>query len=382
MREEIDMTRIAFGMMRLPLFDEEDQTSVDFEHVDRMAELCMEKGVNFFDSAYPYHFGESEKAIKRAVVERYPRDSYIVSDKFPTMIIQEESQLQPIFDEQLERTGLDYFDYYMVHNVSEFSQHGWKDIDSFSFCKRMKDEGKIKKLGLSSHAQPKELDEILNDHPEMEFILLQLNYLDWENESIQSKGVYEVARKHNLPIFVMEPLKGGILANVPPEAEKLMRDCNGQSPVVWALRYFMGLEGVEVVLSGASTYEQLEENIGIFETAEPLNDEEMEVIKQVVEIINNNIAVDCTKCNYCLDYCPTDINIPKLFEFYNSDNIIGIEDWTPVGNAYINYARTGHPIASDCIECEACVNECPQHLPIPDLLQDVAKHFETPNNGF
>jgi predicted aldo/keto reductase-like oxidoreductase len=113
-----------------------------------------------------------------------------------------------------------------------------------------------------------------------------------------------------------------------------------------------------------------------------LNDEEMEVIKQVVDIINNNIAVDCTKCNYCLDYCPTDINIPKLFEFYNSDNIIGIEDWTPVGNAYINYARTGHPIASDCIECEACVNECPQHLPIPDLLQDVAKHFETPNNGF
>ena len=378
------MKKLAFGMMRLPKFDENDESSVDFEQVNKMADLFLEKGFTYFDTAYPYHMGNSEVAFRKAVVERYPRDSYVVADKLPLFIITSEDQLEPIFSEQLERTGLDYFDYYLLHNVSGFSEAGFLDVDSFAFANKKKEEGKIKHLGLSTHANAEYLDNILTLHPEMEFVLLQINYLDWENDGVESRKCWEVACKHNKPVLVMEPLKGGFLADVPPEAEKLMKDYNPDASVVsWALRFVASLDNVCMVLTGASSYDQLEQNIEDFENFTPLNDEEYEILDKVREIINSNISVECTKCKYCLDACPEEINIPKLFDLYNNEKIQDLGDWTAVGNAYVNYSKLpGVGLASDCIECGMCVEECPQHIDIPEVMKDVAKTFETDYYGF
>ena len=378
------MKKLAFGMMRLPLLDENDESSVDFEQVNKMADLFLEKGFTFFDTAYPYHFGNCEVAFRKAVVERYPRDSYVIADKLPLFSITSEDQLEPIFSEQLERTGVEYFDYYLLHNVSGFSEPGFLDVDSFGFANKKKEEGKIKHLGLSTHGNAEYLDNILTMHPEMEFVLLQINYLDWESDGIESRKCYDVACKHNKPVLVMEPLKGGFLADVPPEAEKLMKEYNPDASIVsWALRFVASLDNVCMVLTGASSFEQLEQNIEDFENFTPLNDEEYEILEKVRDIINSNIAVDCTKCKYCLDACPEEINIPKIFDLYNNEKILDPAPWTPVGNAYLNYSKLlGVGIASDCTECEMCVEECPQHIDIPKVMKDVAKTFETEYYGF
>ena len=378
------MKKLAFGMMRLPLLDENDESSVDFEQVNKMADLFLERGFTFFDTAYPYHFGNCEVAFRKAVVERYPRDSYVIADKLPLFSITSEDQLEPIFSEQLERTGVDYFDYYLLHNVSGFSEKGFLDVDSFGFANKKKEEGKIKHLGLSTHGNAEYLDNILTMHPEMEFVLLQINYLDWESDGIESRKCYDVACKHNKPVLVMEPLKGGFLADVPPEAEKLMKDYNPDASVVsWALRFVASLDNVCMVLTGASSLEQLEQNIEDFENFTPLNDEEYEILEKVRDIINSNITVECTKCKYCLDACPESINIPKIFDLYNNEKILDPAPWTPVGNAYLNYSKLPSAgIASDCTECEMCVEECPQHIDIPKIMKDVVKTFETEYYGF
>ncbi|MBR0058931.1 MAG: aldo/keto reductase [Methanobrevibacter sp.] len=378
------MKKLAFGMMRLPLLDENKEEDVDFEQVNEMADLFMENGFTFFDTAYPYHMGNSEVALRKAVVERYPRDSYVVVDKLPLFSITSEDQLEPIFSEQLKRTGVDYFDYYLMHNVSGFSEPGFLDVDSFSFANEKKSEGKIKHLGLSTHANAEYLDNILTLHPEMEFVLLQINYLDWENEGVESRKCYEVACKHKKPVWVMEPFKGGFLADIPQEAEKLMKDYNPDASIVsWALRFVASLDNVSMILTGASSLKQLEENIDDFNNFTPLNDEEYEIIDKVREIINSNITVECTKCKYCLDACPEEINIPKLFDLYNNEKIQDLGNWTAVGNAYVNYSKLpGVGLASDCTECEACIEECPQHINIPEVMKDVAKTFEVDYYGF
>ena len=226
-------------------------------------------------------------------------ESYVIADKLPLLLIDSEDQLESIFCEQLERTGVDYFDYYLLHNVSGFSEKGFLDVDSFGFANKKKEDGKIKHLGLSTHGNAEYLDNILTMHPEMEFVLLQINYLDWESDGIESRKCYEVACKHNKPVLVMEPLKGGFLADVPPEAEKLMKNYNpGASVVSWALRFVASLDNVCMVLTGASSLEQLEQNIEYFENFTPLNDEEYEILEKVRDIINSNIAVECTKCKY------------------------------------------------------------------------------------
>lgn len=378
------MKKLAFGMMRLPVIDENDDSSVDFEQVNKMADLFIDKGFTFFDTAFPYHMGNSEIAFRKAVVERYPKESYVIADKLPLFLITSEDQLEPIFSKQLERTGVECFDYYLLHNVSGFSEPGFLDVDSFAFANKKKEEGKIKHLGMSTHGNAEYLDTLLTMHPEMEFVLLQINYLDWESEGVESRKCYEVACKHNKPVLVMEPLKGGFLADVPPEAEKLMKDYNPDASVIsWALRFVASLDNVCMILTGASSLKQLEENIEDFENFTPLNDEEYKIIDEVREIINSNITVECTKCKYCLDACPEDINIPKIFDLYNAEKINDIGDWTPVGNAYVNYSKIpGAGLASDCTECGMCVEECPQHIDIPEVMKDVVKTFETSYYGF
>ena len=378
------MTKLGFGMMRLPLVDENDQTSVDMEHVNKMVDAYMESGFNHFDTAFVYHEGVGEATFRKSVVERYPRDSFKISTKLPLFIITEETPLDPIFEQQLENCGVDYFDYYMLHNVSGFTENAWKNVDLFSFIQKKKEEGFIKHIGLSTHGDAEFLEELLFDHPELEFVLLQINYLDWEDEGIESRKCLEVARKYDVPVMIMEPYKGGFLADVPEEAEKLMKEYDSDRSVVsWAMRFVANIEGVCVVYTGASNLEQLESNISEFKNADPLSDEELELLSEVSQIINSNITVDCTKCRYCVDSCTEDIDIAKVFDLYNKHKLLDKDDWTQFGNAYLNYSKLdGVGIASDCIECEACLEECPQQINIHEVLKDVAKTFETEIYGF
>ena len=378
------MAKLGMGMMRLPLLDENDFTKIDYEQVNLMVDAYMDAGFNHFDTAYVYHEGVGEDAFKKCVVERYPRESFKIATKLPLFVITEESQLEPIFAEQLKNCGVEYFDYYMLHNVSGFTETAWKNVDLYSFIQKKKEEGFIKHIGLSTHGNAEFLEEILFEHPELEFVLLQINYLDWEDEGIESRKCLEVARKYDMPVMIMEPYKGGFLADVPEEAEKLMKEYNPDRSIVsWAMRFVANLDGVCVVLTGASNLEQLENNIQEIKNADPLNDEEIGILERVSEIINSNITVDCTKCRYCVDTCSEDIDIAKLFDLYNKEKILNDTGWTQFGNAYLNYSKLPDVgIASDCIECENCLEECPQQINIPEVLKDVAKTFETEIYGF
>ena len=377
------MTDLGFGMMRLPILEENDFTSIDYEQVNQMVDAFMDAGFNYFDTAYVYHEGISEDAFKKCVVERYPRDSFKIATKLPLFVITQESQLEPLFAEQLKNCGVEYFDYYMLHNVSGFTETAWKNVDLYSFIKNKKEEGFIKHIGLSTHGNAEFLEEILFEHPEMEFVLLQINYLDWEDEGIESRKCLEVARKYGKSVMIMEPYKGGFLADVPEEAEKIMKEYDPDKSVVsWAMRFVANL-GACVVLTGASSLEQLENNICEFNNADPLNDEEHKILEEVSEIINSNITVECTKCRYCVDTCPEEIDIAKLFDLYNKHKMLKIDEWTPFGNAYLNYTKLPDVgIASDCSECETCIEGCPQQINIPEILKDVAKTFETEIYGF
>ena len=375
--------KLGMGMMRLPLIDENDFTSIDYEQVNKMVDTYMDAGFNHFDTAYIYHEGKSENAFKKSVVERYPRDAYKIATKMPLFIISEESQLEPIFAEQLENCGVDYFDYYMLHNVSGFTETAWKNVDLYSFIKNKKEEGFIMHIGLSTHGNAEFLEEIILTHPELEFVLLQINYLDWEDEAIESRKCLEVAKKYNKPVMIMEPYKGGFLADVPEEAEKLMKEYNpNRSIVSWAMRFVANLDAC-VVLTGASSLEQVENNIEEFNNADPLNEEEYKILEEVSNIINSNITVNCTKCRYCVDTCPADIDISKIFDMYNKHKILGREDWSQAGNAYLNYSKLPNVgIASDCVECGSCIEECPQQINIPEVLKNFKETFETENYGF
>ena len=382
------MAKLGLGMMRLPLLDEDNEQSIDENEVNEMVDLFMENGFNFFDTAYIYHEGISEDILRKCVVERYPRDSIKISNKLPLFNITEESQVEPLFEEQLEKCGVDYFDYYLLHNVSGFTEAAWKNVDLFSFIGQKKEEGYIKHIGLSTHGNAEFLEELLVMHPEIEFVLLQINYLDWEDEGIESRKCWEVARKYNKKIMIMEPFKGGFLADVPDEAQKLMKEYNPDKSVVsWAMRFVANLEDVEVVFTGASNLKQLKQNMTEFKNADPLNNKELEILDEVSDIINRNITVDCTKCRYCVDSCSQDINIAKIFDLYNKHMILrgdeNSDDWSQPGNAYVNYSKLPDVgIASDCIECELCIEECPQQINIPEVLKDVAKTFETEIFGF
>lgn len=371
------------GMMRLPLLDENDFTSVDYNQVNEMVDAYMDAGFNHFDTAYIYHGGVGEIAFRKSVVERYPRESYKIATKMPLFIISEESQLEPIFEEQLKNCGVDYFDYYLLHNVSGYTETAWKNVDLYSFIEKKKEEGYIKHIGLSTHGNAEFLEELLFDHPELEFVLLQINYLDWEDEGIESKKCFEVAKKYDKPVMIMEPYKGGFLADVPEEAEKLMREYNPDRSVVsWAMRFVANLDAC-VVLTGASSLEQLENNIQEFKNADSLNDDELKILEEVSQIINSNITVDCTKCRYCVDTCPEEIDIAKIFDLYNKHKMLGRDDWSQQGNAYLNYSKLPNVgIASDCMECDTCIEECPQGINIPEVLKDVVKTFETDVYGF
>lgn len=371
------MKKMGFGLMRLPQTDKDKPETINQEQVNKMTELFLEKGYTYFDTAYPYHNGKSEIALKEAL-KNHHRESYIVADKLPIFAITKEEEVEPIFKEQLERCGVEYFDYYLLHNISPFSEAGYIDVDSYKFLKQQKDAGKIKKLGFSSHGDANYIEKYLQKYPDMDFIQLQINYLDWESQTIESKKCYEVAKKHDLEVIVMEPLKGGFLANIPEDANDLIKKFNPTlTPVELALRFVANLDNVFMVLCGVSSYKQMEENIEIFENMQPLSKEELDLIKQVSELINSKITVPCTKCNYCINECPVNINIPYVFDLYNSEKLLNEDGFTTYQVTYINYMKNKkNGPASACIDCGKCVEKCPQQINIPQVMKDVVESLE------
>ncbi len=378
------MSKLGFGFMRLPLKDPNDQTSIDLPQLEKMADAFFAAGFTYCDTAWMYHDFTSESALGETVVSRYPRGSFTVADKMPVGMISSHKEGVEIFEAQKEKTGAGFFDYYLMHDMNVSNYESAKRYDMISFLREKKEAGEIRRLGYSCHDTPEHIERVLTECPFFEFVQLQINYLDWESEGVQSRRCYEVCRKHGKPVIVMEPVKGGTLAAVPKSVETEMRAMHPDwSPASWALRFAAGLPGVETVLSGMSTIGQMEENIALFTGMEPLGREEMDLLERAARRIMGNIAIPCTGCRYCVEEntCPMGIPIPNYFALYNTEVLREREDWSPEKQYYVNYLKEGSGRASDCLGCRACERVCPQHIAISEFLQgDVKKVMEDEND--
>ena len=376
--EFIPEKKFGFGLMRLPRLDPNNAAAVDVEQVKQMVDLFLQKGFTYFDTAWMYNGFASENVVKEALTSRYPRESFTLATKLHNGFFDSFEGRDEVFNKQLEKTGAGYFDYYLLHGIEEGSLPKYEKFDCFNWLLEKKAQGLVRHAGFSYHASPELLDDILTQHPEMEFVQLQINYLDWESEWIQSRKCYEVCVKHNKPVIVMEPVKGGTLAQLPAEAEKLFKEHDASYSVPsWAIRFAASLDNVMVVLSGMSTLEQMQDNLSYMEDFVPLTEGEKALCFEAARIINAQIAVPCTGCSYCTEGCPMHICIPQYFSIYNEDMREHLEQkgWTI---NFTNYERLAENFgkASDCIGCGQCEGVCPQHLPIIDLLKDVAEHYE------
>lgn len=365
------MKKLGFGCMRLPLLNGTDNI-VDQIQFSRMVDLFMESGFCYFDTAHVYLDGKSELAIREGLVKRYPRNSFVLTNKLSGSCFQSEDDIYDLFTKQLEATEAEYFDYYLMHSLSEEVYQKFINCNAFQAVEKLKSEGKIRHMGISFHDKPAVLEKILTEHPEIEVVQIQFNYLDYDNPSIESGAVYEVCRKFKKPIFVMEPVKGGGLSNLPPEAERIFSELGGGSPASYAIRYVASFDGICVILSGMSNYEQVEDNVSYMQEVQPLNEIELSAIERVREILKCQNTIPCTACRYCVAGCPQKILIPDLFACLNTKR--RYRDWSSDFYYKVNTKSNGK--ASDCIHCRQCERICPQHLKITELLQEVVTAFE------
>lgn len=357
---------LGFGTMRLPQKDGE----IDIEAYKEMADMFIERGYTYFDTAYFYHNGKSESAFREAVAFRYPRSAYYLADKMPIYAVKKEGDCEEFFQNQLNRTGAGYFDYYLLHSVQKETYVG--SVEKFNicgFCLQKKKEGLIRHFGMSFHDTPEVLEEILSAHPELEFVQLQINYDDWESPKIRARECYEVARKHGKPIIIMEPVKGGSLAELTPALREILSKADpGASPASWAIRFAASLPGVMTVLSGMSNLEQMDDNTTFMSNFKPLSEAERAMLLDIAELIHKTPTIPCTSCKYCLERCPQNIRIPNIIDAVNKHRMYGI-------NRYKRAVGEGNP-ASQCLECGVCEENCPQHLEIREALKTAVELFE------
>lgn len=365
-----ELSRLGFGMMRLPT----DGNGVDVPQVCRMVDDYMAGGMCYFDTAYMYCENQSESVVKAAVVDRYPRERFWLTTKLPIWMAQTLEDRDRIFQEQLRRTGAGYFDLYLFHSIEDGNYQRYVDFDCFAWALEQKRRGQVRHLGFSFHGTPELLERILTEHPEVEIVQIQLNYADWDNPLVQSRRVYEVLRKFNKPILVMEPVKGGSLATVSPQVEEKMRALQPDAtPASWALRFVASLPGVVTILSGMSDRAQMADNLKTLGAFQPLSQQEQAVIRYAQEQLAQSPAIGCTSCRYCVAGCPQEIRIPDVFRALSALRLYGEKE--EPHNLYQGITKAGGK-ASDCLGCGQCEGVCPQHLPVVSLMKEAASRLD------
>ncbi len=363
-----DIKKLGFGLMRLPKKD----GTIDIEQTKEMVDLFLEAGFTYFDTAWAY--AGSEDAIRQALVERYPRESFQLATKNAAWInckTKEEAYEQ--FDVSLKQTGAGYFDFYLLHNLGEGRSHYFDDFDMWNWVQEKKKEGLIKHVGFSFHSTPEELEKILDAHPEMEFVQLQINYADWDNPAVQSRRCYEIARKYGKPVIIMEPVKGGMLATPPESVEKILKDSEPEaSAASWAVRFAANLEGVITVLSGMSNVEQMKDNISYMKEFTGLSENQQRTLEKAREELTKISLIPCTTCNYCAKVCPMNIGISGSFTAMNYLTLYNDMD---MAKHQENWLVGGHGLkrANECIQCGKCEEACPQQIKIREHLSEISE---------
>ncbi len=362
----------GFGCMRFPMM--ENGTDVDIAETTKMVDTFLEQGFNYFDTARGYLGGKSELAIKECLTGRHKREEYILTDKLTMPYFNKQEDIRPFFESQLEACGVEYFDFYLMHAQSKDIFAHFKKCRAYETALELKEEGKIRHFGISFHDRAEVLEEILQEYPQIEVVQIQFNYVDYEDPVVQSRKCYEVCRKYNKPMIIMEPVKGGNLVNLPADAKQILDDLHGTgSTASYAVRFAASFEGVMMVLSGMSNLEQMQDNLSYMKDFQPLDETEMAAVRAVADVFHSKHMIPCTACRYCIEGCPKKISIPDLFACMNAKTVF--HDWN--ADYYYSNVHTVHNgKASECIRCGKCEKVCPQHLQIRELLQDVAKEFE------
>lgn len=358
----------GFGCMRFPMKDGE----VDTAEVSRMVDAFLEAGFNYFDTAHGYLSGKSETALRECLTSRHPRESYVLTNKLSGNFFEKSEDIRPLFEEQLKNCGVDYFDFYLMHAQNRNNFKKYKECKAYETAFELKNEGKLRHVGISFHDTAEVLDQILTEYPQIEAVQIQFNYLDFEDASVQSRLCLECCRKHGKPVIVMEPVKGGSLVNLPDDAAEVLDALNGGSHASYAIRFAAGFEDIFMVLSGMGSMDMMRDNLSYMTDFKPLDKREIEAVQRVCEIIRSKNLIPCTSCRYCVDGCPANIPIPRLFSCMNEKN--KWKNWN--SGYYYGIFTKDKGKASDCIGCGQCEDICPQKLPIRELLKQVAAEFE------
>ncbi|MBQ8768618.1 MAG: aldo/keto reductase [Oscillospiraceae bacterium] len=358
--------KLGFGLMRLPLTDPNNNGSIDIEQLKEMVDVYLQRGFTYFDTAWMYCDGQSECAVNEVLTKRYPRDAFTVTSKLPNGPLNSLEDRDKIFNEQLRKTGLEYFDYYLLHAIGPQNIDRFLQFDCFTWLMEKKAQGLAKKIGFSFHGSPELLEDLLSKYTQLDVVQLQINYLDWENEKVRARECHEIAVRHGKSIIIMEPVRGGALADVPPNVQMMFRNADPQRSVAsWAIRFAASLENVMMVLSGMSNLEQVLDNTDYMRSFQPLTADEMQMALFAGKIIGGQAEIACTGCAYCIERCPKNIAIAQYFSAFNKND-----------KAQYEALIQSFGKASDCIGCGQCEKACPQQLPIRGHLKSVAERFE------